>query len=188
MNRPHLTIAALLFSFSLPAVLDGQVRRPARPQPKKAAAKKSVSNKPPSAPRYSQGFVRERFDPRRDPNADLAAAIRKAAAERKRIILDVGGEWCGWCVHMDKFFYQRPELDRIRLNNFVWVKVNMSPENENRAFLSKYPPIDGYPHLFVLESDGTLLLSQGTDEFEIGDTYDPAAFEAFFAKWAPPGR
>lgn len=89
---------------------------------------------------------------------------------------------------MDKFFYQRPELDRMRLNNFVWVKVNMSPENENQAFLSKYPPIAGYPHLFVLESDGTLLLSQGTDEFEIGDTYDPSAFEAFFAKWAPPGR
>ena len=45
----------------------------------------------------------------------------------------------------------------------------MSDENENKAFLSKYPEIQGYPHLYVLEKDGTLLQSQNTAELEEPD-------------------
>lgn len=111
-------------------------------------------------------IVRERFDPERDPNADLAAAVITATKENKRIILDVGGEWCGWCVEMDEYFLRNPALLKIRDRDFVWVKVNMSPTNENTPFLSKYPKIEGYPHLFVLESDGSFLASQETSELE----------------------
>jgi len=28
------------------------------------------------------------------------------------------------------------------------MKVNFSPENENKAFLARYAEIPGYPHLF----------------------------------------
>lgn len=110
--------------------------------------------------------TREKFDPARDPEKDLAAATVKAQKENKRIILAIGGEWCGWCVEMDEYFSKNPALLKMRDSAFIWVKVNMSPANENKAFLSKYPKIDGYPHLFVLESDGTLLTSQSTDVLE----------------------
>ena len=42
----------------------------------------------------------------------------------------------------------------------------MSEENENKEFLSKYPEIKAYPHLFILEKDGSLLHSQNTEELE----------------------
>ena len=38
--------------------------------------------------------------------------------------------------------------------HFIWLKVNFS---ENREVLSKYPKIKGYPHLLVLDKNGTLL-------------------------------
>lgn len=110
--------------------------------------------------------AREKFDPKRDPEKDLASAIAKAQKENKRIILDVGGEWCGWCVEMDEYFLKNPALLKIRDRSFVWVKVNMSPENENTAFLSKFPKIEGYPHLFVLDSDGAFVASQDTADLE----------------------
>jgi thiol:disulfide interchange protein len=109
---------------------------------------------------------REKFDPARNPNDDLQAAIAKATAENKRIILDVGGEWCGWCISMDYFIEENAGLKKLRDENFVWMKVNMSEENENKEFLAKYPAIIGYPHLFVLEKDGSLLHSQNTADLE----------------------
>ncbi|MGI8556090.1 MAG: thioredoxin family protein [Pyrinomonadaceae bacterium] len=112
---------------------------------------------------------REKFDPAKNPNDDLQAAITKATKEKKRIILDVGGEWCGWCRKMDYYFLENKALAKLRGENFVWVKINMSEENENKEFLAKYPPIAGYPHLFVLETNGSLLHSQDTAQLEEPD-------------------
>lgn len=130
-------------------------------------------------------FTRERFDPKRDPAVDLASATLLAKSSGKNIIIDVGGEWCGWCVYMDRFFFDNPSVAKLRDDNYVWLKVNMGPENENKAFLSAYPEISGYPHLFVLDSDGILLQSQSTDVLEAGKGYDLKKFTEFLQKWVP---
>lgn len=157
----------------------GQKKVVKKPKAKPKVAALSVA-KPTETP-----FVREKFDPLRDPKADLAEAVITATKENKRIILDIGGEWCGWCVYMDKFFYQNPKLDKLRNDNYVWIKVNMSEENENPAFLSAYPTINGYPHLYVLEADGKLLHSQDTSPLEARKGYDLAKFTAFLKAWVP---
>ena len=141
-----------------------------------SAPEKAVENKP---------IEREKFDPLRNPAEDLTADIVTAQKENKRIILDIGGEWCGWCRLMDEYFIKNSELSKLRDDNFVWLKVNMSEENENKEFLSKYPPISGYPHLFVLESDGKFLHSQGTAILESGKSYDLQKFTDFLKKWSP---
>lgn len=128
---------------------------------------------------------REKFDPMRNPADDLQIAIARAQKENKRIILDVGGEWCGWCRHMDNYLIKNAELGKLRDENFVWVKVNMSDENENKEFLSKYPEIKGYPHLFVLEKDGKFLHSQDTSELEEKETYNLQKFTDFLQNWSP---
>jgi hypothetical protein len=133
-------------------------------------------------------FFRERFDPKRDPAADLGAAVKSAAVSGKRIIMDVGGEWCSWCVYMDKFFYLNPGLAAIRDDNFVWVKVNFSPLNENPSFLSAYPAPASLPHFYVLDPEGKLLHSHDTSDLEKGDGYDLVKFTAFLKKWSPKNR
>lgn len=145
----------------------------------------SVTAAKPVSKRTVERFSREKFDPLRDPKADLAAAVITAANENKHIILDVGGEWCAWCIYMDKFFYENPNIDKLRKDNYVWVKVNMSLENENSAFLSSYPAPKGYPHLYVLDEDGKLLHSQNTALLEAGQGYDIEKFTAFLKKWVP---
>ena len=137
------------------------------------------------APKKADEFPREMFDPTRDPKTDLDAAIVKAKASGKRIMLDVGGEWCGWCKYMDKFLYQNTELARIRDENFIWLKINFSDDNENKLFLAAYPEITGYPHLFVLDPDGTLVHSQPTDALEQGKGYNLVKFTEFLKTWSP---
>ncbi len=155
-----------------------------------ATSSPAVSQTPHSAQRSDQVnrpvmLKREPFDPNRDAKSDLAAAITKATAAKKRIILDIGGEWCGWCRYMDEFFAAQPELTRARDKNYIWLKINYSEENENREFLAAYPNIPGYPHLFVLDPDGKLVHSQDTSEFERGPKYSASAILEFLNKWAP---
>ena len=126
-----------------------------------------------------------KFDPLRDAEKDVQAAIARAGQTHQRILLDVGGEWCGWCHTLDRFFKERNDLTALRDQNFIWVKVNYSPENENKALLSRYPEVKGYPHIFVLDEDGKLLHSQDTSELELGKSYDLEKFFRFLRKWAP---
>lgn len=126
-----------------------------------------------------------KFDPKRDAAKDIAAAVKLARKQNKRILLDVGGEWCGWCHKLDKFFSTDPEAVKILRAKYVVVKVNFSEENKNESLLSKYPKIKGYPHLFVLDKNGKLLHSQDTGELETGDHHDPAKVVPFLKKWAP---
>ena len=127
----------------------------------------------------------DRFDPARDPAKDVAAAVAQARDEGKRVLVDVGGEWCSWCHIMDRFFAADDEAREMRDRGFVVVKVNYSPQNKNQAFLSRYPRIAVYPHLFVLGPDGKLLHSQDTGELEAGKGYDRDKMLGFLRNWTP---
>lgn len=125
------------------------------------------------------------FDPLRDPAKDVKEAVEEAKRSIKRIILDVGGDWCIWCHRLDEFIEKNNNLKTFLNKNFIIVKINYSKENKNEEFLSKYPEIPGYPHFFVLEKNGELLHSQNTGELEQDKGYSQEKMMAFLEKWAP---
>lgn len=127
-----------------------------------------------------------KFDPSRNADQDIQNAITEAKRTHKRIILDVGGEWCGWCHALDRFYSDHADLSAFRDAKYIWLKVNWSPENQNKEVLSRYPAIKGYPHLFVLDQDGKLLQSQDTSPLEEGKSYNLDRMFEFLKKWAPP--
>ncbi len=126
------------------------------------------------------------YDPARNPADDLTQAIVVAQKENKRIMLELGGDWCIWCKYMDDFYKTHPDVLQARVENYVLVKVNVSEENANEGFLSQFPEVGGYPHIYILESDGTFLHSQNTVDLEDGaDSYVPEVFMSFLKQWAP---
>jgi len=129
-----------------------------------------------------------KYDPARDADADIRAAVAEAKRSGRRVILDVGGEWCGWCHTLDRYFVEHPDLQKYRDAHFVWLKINMSPENQNQVVLGRYPRINGYPHLFVLDQDGKLLQSQDTSPLEEGPSYNLDRMTEFLNKWTAPAR
>lgn len=124
------------------------------------------------------------YDPAANPEFQLKKAIDEAISSHKRIILDVGGEWCIWCHRLDTLFIKNPDLTNYLKEHFVLVKINFSKENENEKFLSRYPKVAGYPHLFVLDSDGTLLHSQDTGKLEKGKGHDRDKVMEFLSLWS----
>jgi thiol:disulfide interchange protein len=102
-----------------------------------------------------------------DPKADIAAAIKKAKAEHKRIILDFGGNWCGDCQVLDIYMRQSPNSELLA-KHFVVVHVDIGRFDRNVDVAEKYkvPIKKGVPALAILDSTGKLLFSQANKEFE----------------------
>ena len=123
------------------------------------------------------------YDPARDPARDLETVIKQAQQEGKRILLVVGGEWCGWCHTLENYLKAETDVHAAWSSGFVTLKVNFSPQNENRGFLNRYPAIEGYPHIFVLEKDGKLLHSQNTSPLESGSSYSKERMLQFLSRW-----
>jgi thioredoxin-related protein len=128
------------------------------------------------------------YDMTADPDADLRKATLQAQQENKRILMEVGGEWCIWCHKIDQFMKADPQIMSLLNQHYVVLKVNFSRENKNEKFLSRFPKVPGYPHMFLLEKDGKLLKNQSTTDFESGKGYDSAKFIAFLKQWAPPAQ
>ncbi|MFT3891421.1 MAG: thioredoxin family protein [Anaerolineales bacterium] len=142
-----------------------------------------------SVPTLPNSDIVDFYDPLRNPANDLAQAIPVAQAENKRIMLELGGDWCIWCKYMDDFYATHPDILQYRMDHYILIKVNVSEENANEGFLSQYPAVDGYPHIFILENTGKLLQSQDTAELEDGEkSYVPEVFMSFLEKWALPSQ
>lgn len=123
-----------------------------------------------------------KFDPARDAAADVQQGMALALAQRKLVLIDVGGEWCSWCHVFDRFVAARPEVAKILAERYVLVKVNFSPQNRNERVLSRFPKAKGYPHFYVLDAAGRLLSSQASAELEGGNDYDEAKMLAFLRR------
>ena len=150
------------------------------PQRKSTHAKQNLAVTPPE---YAPVL---KYDPARNADQDIKDGIAEAKRTGKRVLLEVGGQWCIWCHIMDDYFEKHAELLAFREKNFIMVKINFSDENKNEQVLSRYPQVAGYPHLFVLDNDGKLLHSQDTGKLEEGRGYNLDKFMAFLKEWAPP--
>lgn len=175
-----LTACCLILAFGVQA----QTRtRRTSPTKKRSQASPAVAK---ASEGSSEKYVPvHKYDPARDAARDITEAATEAARTNKRVLVEVGGEWCIWCHILDDFFEKNRELLDLREKSFVMVKVNFSEDNKNEQVLSRYPEIQGYPHIFVLDRDGKLLHSQDTAELEDGKSYNLAKFTAFLQKWAP---
>jgi thioredoxin-related protein len=128
------------------------------------------------------------FDEKRDAANDIQNALVLAKQTNKRVLLDVGGNWCPWCHLLDTVFLTNKDLDGYLFQHYVVVKVNVSKENKNEKVLAKYPKVAGYPHLFVLDETGKVLKSKNTAELENkkGEPkgHDKEKVFAFLKSWA----
>ena len=138
------------------------------------------------APARADPLLPRKFEEGRDAAADLQHALSLAQAQRKLVLVDVGGEWCAWCHILDRFIASQPEVQQALSAQYVWLKVNFSPKDRNEALLSRWPKPRGYPHLYVLAADGRLLASQASSELESGRSYDAGKFLAFLRRQRPP--
>jgi thiol:disulfide interchange protein len=144
----------------------------------------SVSQQP-VQPSATVPFVKKHlYSETADPKADIAAALKQARAENKRVILDFGGDWCGDCQVLDIYMHQDPNAELLA-RHFIVVHVDIGHMDHNVDVAQKYnvPIQKGVPALAVLDSHGKLLFSQENKEFENMRNMKSEDVTAFLNKW-----
>jgi thioredoxin-related protein len=58
------------------------------------------------------------FDPGRNAAADLKSAEAQAQAQHKNILMDVGGNWCPWCLLLDRTLMENAQLHQDLEQNY----------------------------------------------------------------------
>jgi thioredoxin 1 len=139
------------------------------------AAVETPATEPGQTVIYPEGALAEK---------DIAAALAKAAKEKKRVLLDFGGNWCGDCQVLEIYFHD-PANRGLLEQNFVLVPVNIGRYDENMDIAARYgvPVSKGVPALAVLDASGQLLYSQRNAEFEAMRRMDSASVTAFLLQW-----
>ena len=130
--------------------------------------------------------VRDIYPSPAQANVDLAAALQDAAASRRNIIIDFGGNWCPDCQVLDRYFHD-PDNAPLLEANYVLVHINIGRVDQNLDIAERYqiPLKKGVPALAVLDSRGQLMYSQKTGEFEAMRHMQSSAVGAFLLRWKP---
>ncbi len=118
--------------------------------------------------------------------ADVAAALRTAAATHKRVLLDFGGNWCGDCRVLDLYMENATNAPIVRAN-YVVVHINVGYMDQNLDLARRYevPLQKGVPALAVLNDKGRLLYSQKQGEFESMRRMESSTVTQFLIQWKP---
>jgi thiol:disulfide interchange protein len=118
--------------------------------------------------------------------ADLAAALKVAAGQHRRVILNFGGNWCTDCHVLDSYMHDaanQPILD----SSSVVVRINIGERDRNLDLAQRYeiPLNKGVPALAVLDQHGKLLYRQKTGEFEAMRRMQSSSVTEFLLRWKP---
>ncbi len=127
------------------------------------------------------------YHPEANATEDIAQAVKKATAEGKHVILQGGGNWCGWCYKFHDFIEKDAELKKLLDDNYVLYHLNYSPDNRNDAAFAQYgfPQRFGFPVLIVLDGKGNRLHTQDSGLLESGEGYDRKKVEGMLKAWTP---
>lgn len=128
------------------------------------------------------------YNPSADANADIESAIKKAAAEKKFVLLQGGGNWCKWCIEFARFAKADTQIDSLLNSSFVWYHLNYSKENENLPVFAKYgyPQRFGFPVFIILNEKGERIHIQDSALLEDGkSSYSKEKVMEFLNGWTP---
>ena len=108
------------------------------------------------------------YNPNADAKADLKTALDRAKKENKHVLIQIGGNWCPWCLRFHAMAKGAPKIDSLIRADYVYTLLNYSKENKNPEMMKQfdYPNRFGFPVFVVLDKNGKLLHIQDSGMLE----------------------
>jgi thiol:disulfide interchange protein len=125
------------------------------------------------------------YDESADGSEQIAKAVAAAKKQNKRVLLQFGANWCGWCHKLHNLFHSDQAIHDKLEASFVVVLVDVN-KGHNKDLVARYNAEKlGLPSLVVLDAEGKHLTTKNTDELEEGDHHSPQKVLAFLNQWSP---
>jgi thioredoxin-related protein len=122
-----------------------------------------------------------------DAKSDIQKAVVLAKAQNKHVLLQVGGNWCPWCLRFHAMAIGAQKVDSLIKADYVYLMVNYSKENKNMDVMKdlEYPNRFGFPVFVVLDGKGKILHTQDSGQLEHATVkgYDTTKVVTFLKMW-----
>lgn len=119
-------------------------------------------------------------------DADVAAAFARARKSHKRVLIDLGGNWCGDCVVLSNIMLL-PEVKPFVAAHFEVVGVDVGRETKNLHIPARFGVnlAGGVPTVLIVEPNGKTLVDAGhIAALEDARHMTPQGIVDWLAQWA----
>ena len=126
------------------------------------------------------------YDEGANADAAVAAAFARAKVSHKRVMIDLGGNWCVDCIVLANFM-KLPEMARFMAAHYELVAVDVGRFNRNLHIPARFgitKRLEGVPALLIVTPDGKLV--NGSDVFATASASEmtPKSVADYLAKYA----
>jgi thiol-disulfide isomerase/thioredoxin len=125
------------------------------------------------------------YDVDADANAAVDAAFARARKSGKRVLIDMGGNWCPDCIVLANVM-QLPELKRFLAVHFEIVKVDAGRFDKNMDIPARFGlgKPEGVPAVYIATPHGKLVNAGHVTELDNDRTMTPQGIANWLAQWA----
>lgn len=133
------------------------------------------------------------YDANADAKEQIAEAVAKAKKENRRVLIQWGGNWCGWCIQLHDHMRADKDLRRKLLYEYDLVHIDIGSFDKNIDLASSLGAdikANGVPFLTILDADGKPIANQETGSLEAPDdpkvSHDSAKLMTFLTEHQAP--
>jgi len=126
------------------------------------------------------------YDENANADAAVAAAFARAQKSHKRVLIDLGGNWCGDCIVLSNIM-QFPEVKAFVASHFEIVVVDVGRETKNLQIPARFGVslAGGVPTVLIVEPNGKTLVDSGhIAALEDSRHMTPQGIADWLAQWA----
>ncbi len=134
------------------------------------------------------------YDENADAKQQIGAALAKAKKDNRRVLIQWGANWCGWCIKLHDLYGSNKDIKHELLYEYDLVFVDIGKWDKNMDLAMSYGADlkkIGVPYLTFLDADGKVLANADTSPLESKDQkaspgHDPALVLALLTKHQAP--
>ncbi|MGD0189552.1 MAG: thioredoxin family protein [Rhizomicrobium sp.] len=121
-----------------------------------------------------------------DADADVAHAFAQARAQNKRVLIDLGGNWCADCRILSGIM-ELPEVRRFLDTYYVIAIVDVGRFNRNLQIPARFgitARLEAVPCILIANPDGRLVNGGHTFALDDARSMAPQEIVDWLATWA----
>lgn len=125
------------------------------------------------------------YNPELNAVKQINEAVEEAYKSSKHVLVQVGGDWCPWCIKLHQFIEEHPAVDSLIKADYVYILVNYDKKNKSPEAMKilDYPQRFGFPVLVVLDGKRNRIHTQNTLYLEEGKSYNEKMLIDFLKAW-----
>ncbi len=126
------------------------------------------------------------YDEAQNADAAVDAAFARAKKNGKRVLIDLGGNWCGDCIVLANIM-QLPQMKSFLEAHFERVSVDVGRFDKNLQIPARFKitnRLEGVPAVIIAEPDGRFVNQGRITALADARHMTPQAIADWLAQWA----